>query len=194
MVPALAVLLLAWTLAALSASPSDAAGDRLGTAAYLTSLVGDQFSPQWLPTIVFLLAAVVSYCTGTSWGTMSILTPLVVQTTWKLIGASDDPSGLEDPLLMASIGSVLAGSIFGDHCSPISDTTILSSRASGCDLMAHVWTQMPYALVVATVSIVAGTIPVGFGVSIWIALPLSVALLFLVVLVMGRRVDSGNVA
>ena len=119
MFPALVVLWLAWTLAELSASSeaTDPAG-RLGTAVYLASLLGDAVSPEWMPTLVFLLSAVVSYCTGTSWGTMSLLTPLVIRVTWQLI----DPSGEEmvhNPIFIASIGAVLAGSIFGDHCSPI---------------------------------------------------------------------------
>jgi Na+/H+ antiporter NhaC len=86
----------------------------------------------------------------------------------------NDPGTLRSllPPLLA-IGSVLAGSVFGDHCSPISDTTVLSSRASQCDYVAHVRTQMPYALTVAAVSMVCGTIPVGFGCSVWLALPMS---------------------
>ena len=194
MFPALVVLWLAWTLAELSASSeaTDPAG-RLGTAVYLASLLGDAVSPEWMPTLVFLLSAVVSYCTGTSWGTMSLLTPLVIRVTWQLI----DPTGEEmvhNPIFLASIGAVLAGSIFGDHCSPISDTTILSSRASGCDHMAHVWTQMPYALVVGAVSILAGTIPVGFGISVWICLPASVLLLFGFLRCFGRRAEEDSTA
>ncbi len=192
MFPALVVLWLAWTLAELSASSeaTDPAG-RLGTAVYLAGLLGDAVSSEWMPTLVFLLSAVVSYCTGTSWGTMSLLTPLVIRVTWQLI----DPSGEEmvhNPIFIASIGAVLAGSIFGDHCSPISDTTILSSRASGCDHMAHVWTQMPYALVVGAVSILAGTIPVGFGISVWICLPVSVLLLFGFLWYFGRRAEEDS--
>ena len=192
MFPALVVLWLAWTLAELSASSeaTDPAG-RLGTAVYLAGLLGDAVSSEWMPTLVFLLSAVVSYCTGTSWGTMSLLTPLVIRVTWQLI----DPTGEEmvhNPIFLASIGAVLAGSIFGDHCSPISDTTILSSRASGCDHMAHVWTQMPYALVVGAVSILAGTIPVGFGISVWICLPVSVLLLFGFLWYFGRRAEEDS--
>lgn len=186
MFPALVVLWLAWTLAELSA-PGDQThpAGGLGTAVYLANLLGDAISLAWLPTLVFLLAAAVAYCTGTSWGTMSILTPLVIQVAWKLIGGGSEEI-VHDPVFSASIGGVLAGSIFGDHCSPISDTTILSSRASGCDHMAHVWTQMPYALLVAVVSIAAGTIPVGFGVSLWFALPVSALLLVCLLWCFGR--------
>ena len=87
---------------------------------------------------------------------------------------------------------MLAGAIFGDHCSPISDTTVLSSRASGCDHMAHVWTQMPYALVVGGASILFGTIPVGFGVPVWPLLPLGVAALVVWLLVVGKKVSDGD--
>jgi Na+/H+ antiporter NhaC len=99
---------------------------------------------------------------------------------------------VHNPVFIASIGGVLAGSIFGDHCSPISDTTILSSRASGCDHMAHVWTQMPYALLVAVVSIVAGTIPVGFGVSVWVCLPVSALLLLGLLWCLAHRDDEDS--
>ncbi len=87
------------------------------------------------------------------------------------------------------MGSVLAGAIFGDHCSPISDTTILSALASGCDHMAHVNTQLPYAMAVAAVATLLGTVLVGFGVSVWLLLPLQTAVLVGVLLVVGRRVD-----
>ena len=173
---ALVILWLAWTLADLT-SPGDF-GERLGTSIYLASLLGDSVAPAWLPTLVFLLASVVAYCTGTSWGTMSILVPLVISLTWKILGGSGDEI-LHTPIFSATVGGVLAGSIFGDHCSPLSDTTILSSRASGCDHMAHVWTQAPYALLAAFVSVVAGTIPIGFGIPIWVVLPVAIGSLWL---------------
>ena len=184
---ALVVLWLAWTLADLT-SPSGSS-ERLGTSVYLASLLGDAISPAWLPTLVFLLASTVAYCTGTSWGTMSILVPLVIPLAWKIIGGTSEAM-LYTPIFSASVGGVLAGSIFGDHCSPLSDTTILSSRASGCDHMAHVWTQAPYALLIALISIVAGTIPVGFGVPIEIALPGAIVLLWLAHRFMARSIGT----
>ncbi|MEK6247793.1 MAG: hypothetical protein N2C12_06405, partial [Planctomycetales bacterium] len=184
MLPVLVVLWVAWALADVC--------EHLGTARYLGDLLSDRVSVFWLPTLVFLLASAVSYCTGTSWGTMALLTPAVIAITWEVIHVGGNVA-VDDPILMATIGSVLAGSIFGDHCSPISDTTILSSQASGCHHIAHVWTQMPYALTVASVSIVAGTIPVGFGVSIWIALPVSIVLLLVVILIVGRPIDEERV-
>jgi Na+/H+ antiporter NhaC len=122
-----------------------------------------------LPTIVFLLAAVLSFSTGTSFGTMGLLMPLALTLTAPLVGTlpgdwANPEDVLRHPLTLATIASVLSGAVFGDHCSPISDTTILSSQACGCDHIAHVLTQMPYALVAGTLSVVAGTLPLGWGV------------------------------
>ena len=97
-----------------------------------------------------------------------------------------DPYG---PLLTASVGSVLAGAIFGDHCSPISDTTVLSSQASGCNHVEHVRTQLPYALLVAAVSIVLGTLPTGFGISAWPLLATGLVALWILLRTLGRRTD-----
>ena len=94
--------------------------------------------------------------------------------------------GPEGAIALATCGSVLAGAIFGDHCSPISDTTVLSSRASGCDHVAHVRTQMPYAMVVGVVCIIGGTIPAAFGVSPWISLVLGTVVIVAVVRSFGK--------
>ncbi len=141
-----------------------------------------------LPTVVFLLAAALSFATGTSFGTMGILLPIVVTLTHALLGAAG-ASGT-DPIMLATVGSVLAGAVFGDHCSPISDTTILSSQSCACDHIAHVVTQLPYAVLVAAVSIVCGTLPLGWGVSVWILLPLQVVALYLVLMLVGQRVET----
>ena len=133
----------------------------LHTASYLKDALGDHIPIALLPTVVFLLASATAFATGSSWATMGILTPLVIQVSHGILGAPAP----DDPLMLASIGSVLAGSIFGDHCSPISDTTVLSSAASGCHHLAHVWSQMPYALTVAAVAVVCGTLPAGYGLS-----------------------------
>lgn len=145
-----------------------------------SDLAAQAWTLKMLPTITFVLAGVVSFCTGTSFGTMGMLVPLVLPLTYGLLAAQGAVSP-EDPVLLAVLGSVLAGAIFGDHCSPISDTTIMSSQASGCDHMAHVVTQMPYALTVGALSILLGTLPVGWGVSPWILLPLQLGSLVLIV-------------
>ncbi len=145
---------------------------------------------QFLPTAVFLLAAVLSFSTGTSFGTMGILMPMVVTLTHAILTAQHGSVTANDPILLACIGSVLAGAIFGDHCSPISDTTILSSQSCGCDHIAHVVTQLPYALTVAGVSVLLGTLPLAWGISVWVLLPIQFVFLILVLLVFGKRTDT----
>lgn len=110
-----------------------------------------QFDLTLLPTVTFIAAAIVSFATGTSWGTMGILCPVVVAISARLYGDLPEADAL--PLFYSTIGAVLTGAVFGDHCSPISDTTVMSSIASECDLGRHVWTQMPYAFVVAIVGL-----------------------------------------
>lgn len=185
--PALVILWLAWSLSDLTDK------ERLGTGEFLGSLLTDAFDPRWMPTVVFVLASLVAFCTGTSWGTMGVLMPLVVPVTYRMISVGDEVVAADAPLMLAAIGSVLAGAIFGDHCSPISDTTVLSSQASGCHHLQHVWTQMPYALTVAAVSIVFGTIPAGFGWPPSVAILLGLATLVATLLCFGRRnVDQAN--
>jgi Na+/H+ antiporter NhaC len=130
-----------------------------------------------VPALLFFLAAVTSFATGTSWGTMGILMPLTIPLTWAILQANGvaGPEGL--PILYAAVSTVLAGAVWGDHCSPISDTTVLSSLASQCDHVDHVRTQIPYALTAGAISIVVGLLPVGFGVPWWVALPVSSAVL-----------------
>lgn len=178
---ALVILWLAWALSGLTES------EYLGTGAYLGELLRDGLDPRFLPTLVFVLASVVAFSTGTSWGTMGILTPLVVSVSAQLLSAGGSPVVSTNPILVASIGSVLAGAIFGDHCSPISDTTVLSSQASGCKHVAHVRTQLPYALTVGGLSVICGTLPIGFGVSVWVLLPLGVIALVVCLLLIGRE-------
>jgi Na+/H+ antiporter NhaC len=180
--PALTILWFAWSLSGVTES--------LGTGEYVGSLL-EASVPIWLmPTLVFVLASLVAFSTGTSWGTMAILMPLVVRTTYKMLSAESEAVSPYDPIMIGSIGSVLAGAIFGDHCSPISDTTVLSSQSSGCDHVAHVRTQMPYALLCAAVAIVFGTLPVGFGISPWIVLPLGVVALLITLRIVGSKPEE----
>ena len=123
-----------------------------------------------LPAIVFVVAVGMSFSTGTSWGTFGILLPIVVAV------------GLEPELLIVSVSACLAGAVCGDHCSPISDTTIMSSTGAMCNHINHVTTQLPYALTVAAVSFV-GYILAGLLQSAWIVLPLSLVMLFVVLLI-----------
>lgn len=151
---------------------------------------GLELTVKLLPTAVFLLAAVLSFSTGTSFGTMGILMPMVVTLTHSVLQAHQSGVTASDPILLACIGSVLAGAIFGDHCSPISDTTILSSQACGCDHIAHVVTQLPYALTVAVVVILCGTLPIGWGFSVWLLLPMQLAGLVAVLMFAGKPVEG----
>ncbi len=179
--PALTILWLAWAISGITSE------QYLGTGKYLGGVLQRSIDVRWMPTIVFILSSCVAFSTGTSWGTMAILMPIVVGATFRMLDAQTGTTDPYSPLLVASIGSVLAGAIFGDHCSPISDTTVLSSQASGCNHVAHVWTQLPYALAVAAISIVCGTLPVGFGLSVWPLQVLGLVAMLLLLRCFGRR-------
>mgnify|MGYP000866517950 FL=1 len=105
-------------------------------------------TPAMLPLATFFAGALISFFTGTSWGTYAILTPFVLPLAFQLSG------GAVSPLVLATIGAVVGGGCFGDHCSPVSDTTCLSSFGAGSDHMDHVSTQIPYAVTVAVISAV----------------------------------------
>lgn len=167
MLLAMVILVLAWSIGAVT--------EELHTAGYLVEILRGTLSPFWLPVLTFLIAALMAFATGTSWGTMAIMMPLVIPLAHNLgTDAGLDPTQLQT-ILRGVISSVLAGAVFGDHCSPISDTTILSSMASACDHIDHVRTQLPYALLAAIVGMVVGDIPTAYGMSPWISLPLGTA-------------------
>lgn len=147
------ILSLAWSL--------KASCDALQTGPFLVYAVGDSVPPQMFPAIVFVIAAMTSFATGTSYGTMAILMPTAVPIALAL---EDGSYGL---ITIITLGSILDGAIFGDHCSPVSDTTIMSSISSSCDHMHHVRTQMPYSIVVAVLALVCGYLPAGLGMPPW---------------------------
>ncbi|GEL67868.1 Na+/H+ antiporter NhaC family protein [Marinilactibacillus psychrotolerans] len=169
------VLLLAWSLSTVM--------NELGTADYLVSLLGDAMPPVLLPTIIFILGAIISFSTGTSYGTMGILMPLAIPLASAL-----DPGNSE--FVIMSAGAVLTGAIFGDHSSPISDTTILSSMGAGSNLIDHVKTQLPYALAVGIISIVFGYLPSAMGLNIWIILPITFIAIIGMVFLLGKKVET----
>ena len=177
------ILTLAWSLGEVTS--------QLATAPYLTQILEGNLAPELVPVITFVTAAIVSFCTGTSWATMTILLPLVVPLIVALGGATGFEAGGGE-LLVSSISSVLAGSIFGDHCSPISDTTVLSSMASACDHMDHVRTQLPYALVVAVAAMLFGHVGTSYGLSPWIAHVLGIGTVIVVLRFLGRPVPAGS--
>ena len=182
MLLAMIILVLAWALQGVT--------EVLGTATYLAAAVEGAVPVGLLPVLVFLLAAAISFATGTSWGTMAILLPLVIPLGASLSAASELAIEGHYTILLGVTSSVLAGAIFGDHCSPISDTTVLSSMASACDHMDHVRTQFPYALLVASVGMLLGDIPTAYGMSPWISLAGGTIILWLALRVFGKTSGS----
>ncbi|MCY4403273.1 MAG: hypothetical protein OXD54_11910 [Candidatus Poribacteria bacterium] len=152
----IAIILCAWGI--------KASCDKLMTGDFIASLLSDVVSPLWFPALVFVVASLTSFATGTSWGTMAILIPTAIPVAFVLDG---DIYGITTIICLAA---VLDGAIFGDHCSPISDTTILSAIVSSCDPMHHVRTQMPYALTVAVIALICGYLPAALGLSSWIGI------------------------
>ena len=172
MLTGLVLLVMAWAVADVT--------NILQTAAYLISLLGDSLSPQMLPTFIFLLAAAAGFASGSSWGVMAILMPLVIPLSWAVL----EIHGINDSehlhILYSSIACVLCGAVWADHCSPLSDTTVLSSLASGCDHMDHVTTQLPYALLTGSVAMLICTLPAGYGLPWWLLLLSGALMLFMV--------------
>ena len=154
MLMAVVILILAWGLGGVT--------QEVGTGTYLASLLEDSLPLSILPGLVFFIAAVTAFSTGTSWGTMAILFPVVIPLAVAMGAGVGFAGGENYGILLGSVSSVMAGAVFGDHCSPISDTTVLSSMSSACDLIDHVRTQLPYALVVAVVALIVGEIPAAF--------------------------------
>ncbi len=144
------VLILAWGL---STSILDLQFDKVASSFLQAKVESGHFDQPLLPTVIFITAAIVSFATGTSWGTMGILCPTTIAISASLLAPLPEAQAM--PLFYASVGAVLTGAVFGDHCSPISDTTVLSAMASECDLTEHVRTQLPYALVIAVVGLLS---------------------------------------
>ncbi len=178
------VLVLAWSMSDVTAV--------LNAKGYLITILGDALPAALLPAAVFILAAVTAFSTGTSWGTMGILVPLVVPLAWAVmtVNGMADPSGMH--IMYSAVACVLAGAVWGDHCSPISDTTVLSSIASGCDHIEHVRTQLPYAMIVGMVAIALGTIPAGYGLPPWVSLIGGAVILVGILRFFGRRAGDAT--
>ena len=134
----------------------------------------------FLPAVIFLVGCFLAFATGTSWGTFGILIPIVVAVF----------EGTNHELMLISISACMAGAVCGDHCSPISDTTIMASAGAQCDHMNHVSTQLPYAVLTAVVSCVAYVLA-GFVQSAWIALPIAIVSIALIILLL-RFVQASN--
>ncbi|ORX52242.1 transporter Na+/H+ antiporter family [Piromyces finnis] len=170
------ILLLAWSLGGVIGE--------LGTAQFLVNILKNAIPKFILPTIIFILSAIISFATGTSYGTMGILMPLTIPLAWAV--------NANDGYVVTCTSGVLTGAIFGDHCSPISDTTILSSMGTGCNHIDHVQTQIYYALYVAVISIVIGYIPAGFGIPWYISIPVAIVVMYIGLRLIGEKVPFEN--
>ena len=180
------VLILAWSIGSVI-------GD-LGTAHFLVSNLSDVLPQFIVPALIFIIAAIVSFATGTAYGTMAILLPLCIPLAAAIAGVTGmEMTAAGDAyvyILMCS-SAVLTGAIFGDHSSPISDTSILSSMGAGCSLLDHVITQIAYAVTVGVV-VIFGYILVGLGLNVWITLLVMAAILVLILLFAGKKVPTWN--
>lgn len=176
------ILVFAWGISSITTE--------LKTADYLISVLSDAINPIFLPVLVFIICALVSFSTGTSWGTMAIVMPLVIPLAAKMTEVAGIPQMQADTILNGVVSSVLAGSVFGDHCSPIADTTILSSMASKCNHIDHVKTQLPYALLVGVISMFVGDFLTAFGLSPYLAIFIIFTLLIIILLLIGKKVPS----
>ncbi|MGB5531061.1 MAG: Na+/H+ antiporter NhaC family protein [Ignavibacteriaceae bacterium] len=181
MLLAILILTLAWSIGAVT--------NEIRTADYIISLISESIDPRFLPVIVFLVCGLTSFATGTSWGTMAIMFPIVIPLSAAVTGMNNYSPADTHLILIGVISSVLAGCVWGDHCSPISDTTILSSMASGCDHIDHVRTQLTYAITVGIVTMLIGDILTAFGLSPIIALLIIISLLVGIIYLFGRRVE-----
>ncbi len=181
MLLAVIILTLAWAIGSITQD--------MKTADYIISIISDTINPRLLPVIVFLVCALTSFATGTSWGTMAIMMPIVIPLAHSVSVLNHYGPVDYDIILHGVISSVLAGCVFGDHCSPISDTTILSSMASGCDHIEHVRTQLPYAVVTAFFCMLIGDIPTAYGFSPYLSILITSAVMFGILYFFGKRVN-----
>lgn len=180
MLLAMLILTFAWCIGAITME--------LHTADYLVQILRGNLSPHWLPVLTFLVAALISFATGTSWGTMGIIMPLVIPLAITFARDTGMDADATHIILLGAVSSVLAGSVFGDHCSPISDTTILSSMSSACDHVDHVRTQLPYAILVAVIGMIVGDIPTAFGVSPYLSMAVGTGAIVGILYAFGRKV------
>jgi Na+/H+ antiporter NhaC len=178
MMMAIIILVLAWSLGVVLGE--------LNTADFLVSLISGNLDYHLFPGIVFIFSCIIAFSTGTSWGTLAIMYPLVIPIIVELTRQSPD----FHQFLVMTIASVLAGAVFGDHCSPISDTTIMSSMASSCDHIDHVRTQIPYAVLMAVMAFVVGILPVSFGFPYLLSLLAAIGLSMLILRFLGKKVGE----
>ncbi len=179
MISPITILVLAWALAQLV--------EELHTAEFFLTLLQGNISAVYLPLIVFILSAGISFSTGSSWGTMAILYPFVIPVAWELSILEQLPHEEAMAILYNVVSVVLAGSVFGDHCSPISDTSILSSLSTQCNHIQHVKTQLPYAITVAIISLVIGGVLFPLQLHWTINYLIGIGLIIITIYVLGRK-------
>lgn len=177
LLPTVFVLLFAWSLGTVMSE------EYLDAGGFIANTLGSFIPYQLIPFIIFITAGTMAFATGTSFGTMGILFPLAIPLAWSV-----NP---DIGFLTIAVGSILTGTIIGDHCSPISDTTILSSAGSDIDHLDHVTTQMPYAITVGIVASI-GYLLAGFGLNPWLIIALGVASLIFVLMKIGEKVGDEN--
>ncbi len=180
---AVVILVFAWGISQVTVE--------LKTADYIISVLSDSINPRLLPVLVFIICGGISFATGTSWGTMAIVMPIVIPLASEVSRISGFSSADTTIIIHGVISSVLAGSVWGDHCSPIADTTILSSMASQCNHIDHVRTQLPYALLVGGVSMILGDWLTAYGLNPFIAILLIFVALYIILMFVGKKVSSG---
>ena len=181
MMMAVLVLILAWAI-------GDVCKSHLLTGKWLLSNLSP--SPSLLPTLTFLAAAIIALSTGSSFSTMAIMVPIAAPMAWELTGDPELSTAAVDTIRYGTLAAILSGAVFGDHCSPISDTTIMSSMSAASDHVDHVRTQLPYAVVVGLIATVVGFVPAGFGVSPMITLPIGIAIVVAVVRFVGKPAEA----
>ena len=181
MLNAVLILTMAWSIALVTKD--------MHTAEFVSQqLLQWSVSPMLIPVITFVLSAFIGFSTGTSWGTMAILYPLILPASWLLCQQQGLTNEVSMPLFYNVVASVMSGAVMGDHCSPISDTTIMSSLSSQCNHLQHVSTQMPYALTVGSTAMVLGVFPTALGMPSWLAFLIAFLVLGLIVRFIGERV------
>jgi len=176
MVVAVLILIVAWGI-------GDICQNRLQTGPWVLSQIDP--SPHWIPVITFLVCSLIAFATGSSFSTMAIVIPIAAPLAWSIAGQVDPATA--ETIRFGTLAAILSGAVFGDHCSPISDTTIMSSLSCASDHVDHVRTQAPYAVLCGGVAAVVGFIPAGFGISPWKSLAAGVAILAAVLWLFGRR-------
>ena len=179
---AMIILVLAWSMSEISRE--------LHTADFLIASLGDSLPAAALPATIFVLAAFTAFSTGSSWGAMGILLPLVLPLCWAIMGLEGLVASEDYFILYASVSGVLTGAVWGDHCSPISDTTVMSSLSAGCDHIEHVRTQLPYALLAGAAALGFGTLPISFGLPWWVGMLGATAVTVAGLRILGQPVED----